>query len=334
MLHPSFASRRVWCCLLLTLALVFSVFVSSSPISKAASPSNGRIAFQRVFWDAQGRTLMIALFTVAPDGSDLRQLTDPPPGVETGHPDWSPDGLTIAYMRVEDPRAHVVLVAADGTGRRDLTKGHCPKERCQGERDPTWSPDGARLAFVRTIRDTPTIFVMHNDGTHRRRVMDAPRQRFIDSAPAWSPDGHRLVFARVDQRRGATALFVVSVDDARPHRITRWNKIWGFPAYPDWSPDGTWILFHKRVADGSTQLFVIHPDGTGLTKVTHTPDVSWSWGSFSPDGTMIAAIREPGEAYSTNDVYVMGTDGSVVNPITGSLPRRPDEGHPDWGPAA
>jgi Tol biopolymer transport system component len=323
------ASRR----LILVVVLISAVFVSSPPSAQAGSPSNGRIVFQRVFWDAHGHTLRIALFTIEPDGSDLQQLTDPPAGVETGRPDWSPNGLSIAYMRTnldEPRRPHIVRISADGSRREDLTKGHCPKVRCQGESDPAWSPDGGRLAFVRVVHDVPSIFVMRSDGTRRRRVMPAPTGRFVDSAPAWSPQGDRLVLARYDQRYENAALVVVRLDDAHAERITAWNPHGG--SHPDWSPDGGSILFQEPTIGSETQLFTVRPDGTGLTQITNVRGFAWMWGGFSPDGTMMTAVRELGET-SENDVYVMNLDGTGIQPVTASLSNRPAEGLPDWGQA-
>jgi Tol biopolymer transport system component len=292
-------------------------------------PAIGRIVFQRVFWDPHGDPLMIALFTVEPDGNDLQQLTDPPTGVETGRPDWSPNGLSIAYMRTnldEPRRPHIVRIGADGTGRQNLTKGHCPKGRCQGESDPAWSPDGLRIAFVRVVRDVPSIFVMRSDGTHRRRVMPPPPDRFVDSAPAWSPEGDRLVLARYDQRHENAALVVVRLDDGHARRITGWNPHGG--SRPDWSPDGGSILFQEPTVRRETQLFTVRPDGTGLTQITNVRGVAWIWGGFSPYGTMITAVRVPGEA-SENDVYVMNLDGTGIQPVTASLSLPRAEGLPD-----
>jgi Tol biopolymer transport system component len=89
-------------------------------------------------------------------------------------------------------------------------------------------------------------------------------------------------------------------------------------------------VFSREDERGLHQLHLIHPDGTGLHAITHAAGIEWIWPSFSPDGTMITAIRVPGES-SENDVYVMSRDGTGIRSVTASLSRLPAEGLPDWG---
>ncbi len=41
----------------------------------------------------------------------------------------------------------------------------------------------------------------------------------------------------------------------------------GNDAWPEWSPDGDWIAFTGD-RDGGTDIFVVRPDGSDLTRVT------------------------------------------------------------------
>jgi Tol biopolymer transport system component len=131
-------------------------------------------------------------------------------------------------------------------------------------------------------------------------------------------------------------MFTVRLDGTSARRVTAWKLSGGFGIFPEWSPDGRWILFHSQGhAGGPTRLWLVHPNGEGLRQITDSdPHHDWVWGSFSLDGTKIAAIRWPGET-TENDLYVMNLEGTAIRPVTGSLATAIEsaEGVPDWGPS-
>ena len=73
------------------LAALAWVSVFALPAHATFAGDNGRIAFRR-FLDEERSTG--AVFTINPDGTDERQITDPPTGFVDRNPDVSPDGRT------------------------------------------------------------------------------------------------------------------------------------------------------------------------------------------------------------------------------------------------
>jgi hypothetical protein len=69
------------------------------------------------------------------EGTVYAGLTALVPGID---PAWSPDGLTLAFVRTGE----LFTVASDGTGEQQLTSGRADVT------EPTWSPAGTRIAFV------------------------------------------------------------------------------------------------------------------------------------------------------------------------------------------
>jgi len=60
------------------------------------------------------------LYTMSPDGTDLRQLTYSP--ISHLYPRWSPDGTMIAFGRTTDgPRSVIFVVNADGTDEHEVS---------------------------------------------------------------------------------------------------------------------------------------------------------------------------------------------------------------------
>src|SRR5690606_28411611 len=100
----------------------------------------------------QARWTNKRLALLSPDASGFTFLTEP--DVAAIEPAWSPDGSLIAYVAAPDlglesgdealAQRRIWVVAPDGTGKRQLTRG-------EGFRDaaPMWSRDGRYLLFAR-----------------------------------------------------------------------------------------------------------------------------------------------------------------------------------------
>ncbi len=76
---------------------------------------------------------------------------------------------------------------------------------------------------------------------------------------------------------------------------------------PDVSADGRWVAFSgKAKAEARPDLYIVRVDGTGLRKLTDTPEVSEDRPSWSPDGAEIAyqGLVHTGTAPNW-DIYVM-----------------------------
>src|SRR6185295_13070977 len=129
-----------------------------------------------------------------------------------GDPQISPDGATVAFVRVtvneKDNRyeTSVFAVPVAGGALRRLTSG-------LRDTTPRWSPDGKRLAFVRSVdkdgkAQPPQIYLMSMDGGEARAITEAARGA---GSPVWSPDGTRIAFTSA-----TSPADVKKADDANP----------------------------------------------------------------------------------------------------------------------
>ncbi len=144
-------------------------YYAGSDYQPAWSPDGSRIAFVRML-AVDRNTSTIGLYTIAPDGSQLRKLVD----LSAGFPDWSPDGRKLVFSSNPGDGTHVYEVNSDGGGLAQITSG--PSQ----DRDPVWSPDGRKIAFDRG-GDIP---VMNPDGSGQQNITNSTA---IESSPNWQP---------------------------------------------------------------------------------------------------------------------------------------------------
>ena len=234
----------------------------------AWSPDGTRIAYVSTK-DGQTDIYVMRLS----DGGITRLTRD---GGWNGNPTWSPDGSWIMFDSSRDgvnPSPHnnfrnLFLVRPDGTDLRRVTG----LPRYNGS--PSWAPDGVRIAFVSDRDDTFNIFTMTPDGREPRQLTHWQGADVGAAYARWSPDGTRLVFAVAGPKFDPPPkLYSISVDGGEPHELTTGNMA-------DWSADGRWIAFYRQDSDRD-QIFVVRPDGTGLTQLT--TDRTWkAWTRWRP----------------------------------------------------
>lgn len=187
-----------------------------------------------------------------------------------------------------------------------------------------------RLAFTtNNDGDFAQIALVSGDGRGRTVVShDLP---FNDSAPAWSPDGQRIAFVsdRDNPERRAHILneiYVMNADGAGERRLTHAIPGGNGNSSPSWSPDGSWIAFDGDDAQGHGDIWLIHPDGSGLTNLTNSPGVEDYSPSWAPDGRRIAFVSErTGSAH----IWVMNADGSGARVLTADPAASQ---RPSWSP--
>lgn len=285
------------------------------PAAEATFPGrSGLVAFSSAVRNRDGK---IEIQVMRADGSGRRVLTHSL--ADDGAPAWSPDGTRIAFHRVlnyGDGRFNIeiFLMRADGRDVRQLTN------HIGDDRDPAWSPDGRSIAFARTFRNTRELAVMEAAGGAIRVLVAGD----FNAAPSWSPDGRRIVFER--DRGYGSEIWIVRADGTGLRQLTRLSRPPGLPcevdAWPDWSPDGTTIVF-GRLSGGACengQLYTIRPDGSGLKRLGPR-NVVMGGPRYSPDGRSIVAVGPGGKS-----LVILTTRGAP----TRSIPVEGFAGPPSW----
>ena len=267
-----------------------------APARATFGGSNGRLLYQEKVGDYE------QLFSVKPDGSGARQLTDFSDS-DAVNASWSPDSKKIVFIRSWKGRgmARIYTMNADGGGLRELDRS------LRGT--PAWFPDGKHLLILKKLRWT---IVTANGGAPRFAEIPGSGE-----SPCISPDGKRVAFtASAGRNDGKVAILVAEVGGGptKVQRITPWQRL---ADKIDCSPDGSKIVFSAPHfgPPQSSNVYVIGSDGKGLRQLTHSRGGKINNGanSWSPDGRKISFVSNRDGEYG---VYTMNADGTGVTKLT------------------
>jgi TolB protein len=132
-----------------------------------------------------------------------------------------------------------------------------------------------------------------------------------------SPDGKYIAF--VSDKGGSPQIYTVRREGSDVRRITFKGS---YNTSPSWSPKGDRIVFAGR--QGTNQIFIVNPDGTGLTQLTTRGNNEVP--SFSPDGRYITFSSDRD---GVKGIYIMRANGESQKRIT---PKNLRASGPRWSP--
>ena len=143
----------------------------------------------------------------------------------------------------------------------------------------------------------------------------------------------------LDIDQSTAAIFSANADGSDVRQLTHPN-FGEQDSFPDWSPDGSKILFAHQDVNTTSDVWVMNADGTDPRQLTHCTGVcnGAQWGRWSPDGSKILysvadnPIRPDGNA-SAEALWIMNADGSHPVQITHPpLPTSIADNAPAWSP--
>lgn len=208
--------------------------------------------------------------------------------------------------------SEVYKMNRNGSGITNLTNNPARDE------DPFLSSDGTRIVFT-SYRDNndPEIYIMNDDGSGQTRLTF---NQGTDIQPAFSKDGEKIVF--VSRRNLMTTLFLM---DANGNNQIAWPAGAG-PLDPSFSPDGSKIVL-STISGGTADrnIWMVDPNTSMLTQLTHVEPATAFWPSFSPDGTTIVFWSSEGGGKICIVSSAGGSHSSIANSTT-------QNAHPTFSP--
>lgn len=186
-------------------------------------------------------------------------------------PAFSPDGTKIAFVSNRTGMPQIFTASVSDGSVRQLT--NLPNGAVQ----PRFSPDGTQIVFV-TGLDTDGIYIMNADGTDIRAVVDTAVD---ESSPSFSPNGEWVVYVANLARDGSHVgqIMIVPASGGEPVRRTFSMQ---FDEDPTSAPDGTKILFTRKIGANGAREIMSMPAGGG------------SAAQLTADGAIYSSLRLPG----------------------------------------
>jgi TolB protein len=216
----------------------------------AISPDGNSLAFTRT-----GK-----VFVSDRSGANARRLTTAGAVTVEAAPAWSPDGKSVAYVRLEGQKNALYVMDLATKATRKLSPP------TQSPIHPAWMPHGRSILYCTNDDLDPPR--KNNAEIYRVDVATGRVTTVIaggvNTYPVPSPDGRKIAFRKMLDVN--SEVFVADADGSNAKNLTDNPAFEGWPA---WSPDGRRIAFGAN-RNSSYQIFVMNADGSGVQLVANT----------------------------------------------------------------
>lgn len=201
------------------------------------------------------------IFTVSPDGADIRQITKSPG--YNGTPSISRDGKRIVFASTRDGAKYQLYVMnANGSNITRLTNAPTIAYF-----NPQFSPEGKRVVYYSEKGDgKDQIWVMRSDGSNKTLLTANIGHNIF---PGWSPDGSKIIFSSSKRDADTSGSYIdgsfLYTMNADGTGLKKLGNIKSF--FARFSPDGKKIAYISgRFPE--TQIYIANADGSGALQIT------------------------------------------------------------------
>jgi Tol biopolymer transport system component len=223
------------------------VYVATPGGGNAVSPDGKKIVFsgaKNIIKDKK-TAYEVDIYTIPVEGGEPEKLTTSPG--QDRFPCWSPDGMSIAFIRYAEPAnekdnyiKNICIVRTEGGEVRQLTS----------ESDSVkwstiaWSPCGKSIGYFSEDKAIKVIPVQGGESSEMVKVEDVS----MHSELAWSPDGKKLAYS------SKGSIWLVSLDGGEPGEIK--TGLDSKASHISLSPDGKKMAFSASKG-GDAELWLM-----------------------------------------------------------------------------
>ncbi len=211
---------------------------------------------------------------------------------------WTPDGK-IVYRSVAGGEPNVWIMAADGTGQRQLSINTSQNF------DPVVSPDGRHIVWASRRTASTNLWRMDIDGGNAKQISNGVGEYL----PEYSPDGKWILYTAYDPVSSFWLVWKTTVDGGTPVRMTEKES-----ALPAISPDGKLFACNYEDQSGAGYKIAVIPfEGGPPVKMFA---IRGSFGRpirWTPDGRALVYIETHG---GVSNIWLQSLSGGVPRQLT------------------
>lgn len=251
------------------------------------------------------------IYSMAPDGSDVRRITT---------------GANLVATDINDAGTEILAVGPVSGApvlEHDLHMVSLAGSSHQISSDSTYqlwadlSPDGSDIIY--DAFDTTGVSESWSWSIYRRTSNGTGAETPVLSdsiytrTPSWAPDGNTIAFARLPSDSGHYDLYTADAEGSNLMRITRdTSRDQWFPVY---SPSAARLAY---IADGDLAVRQLESDNTSIFNSDHTARAP----HWMPGGQKLVYYSFAGDVAEQDDeIYRISADGSDLTQLTDNSVR-------------